>query len=255
MAQSILMTKIDKRAEEDVEGDGLMVSRMRVTALIMEHQGVAGQCWRECDCRGERCEDCLTLSHHQLDTVRPGHGGDTRVVGRVAQGEAGDEEVAGAGPAQLLRLQGDPRPVLGREDLPVPGPVEGGGRGGGVGGGAVEGDGAALGHILDPGPLYLGLHCPPVGGGVLHDHQPGLLHLQPHAVADLRQRVHAALVAPAVRQLSLVDYQRPVRGVNLRPGHRGQDYSHSQHQSQRGFVCAAPPLFTLREIFLFLSTL
>ena len=64
----------------------------------------------------------------------------------------------------------------------------------------MEGDGAALRDVLSPWPVYPRLEGPPVPdeGGVLHHPQPGVLHLQPHAVADLRQRVDAALVASAV---------------------------------------------------------
>jgi len=47
--------------------------------------------------------------------------------------------------------------------------------------------------------------------------QARVLHLQPHAVADLGQRVDTALVAPGVLQLGLVDDQGPVGGVNLWP--------------------------------------
>ena len=66
--------------------------------------------------------------------------------------------------------------------------------------GAVEGDGAALRDVLRPRSVNPRLQLPPVrpGGRVLHDPQAGVLHLQPHAVADLGQRVDAALVASAV---------------------------------------------------------
>ena len=163
---------------------------------------------------------------------------DTGVVGRVAVGEEtdrirregtgaalpqqypGDEEVAAGGGRHLLALQRDPGPVLGREEPAVPGPVEGGGRGRRVGDGAVEGDGAALRDVLGPRPLYPRLHRAPVlagGGRVLHEPQAGVLHLQPHTVADLGQRVDAALVAPAVPHLGLVDDQGPVVSTDLRP--------------------------------------
>ena len=83
----------------------------------------------------------------------------------------------------------------------------------------MEGDGAALRDVLSPRPVYPRLHLPPVLSGwrVLHDPQAGVLHLQPHTVADLGQRVDAALVGPAVPQLCLVDYQGPVIPTDLRP--------------------------------------
>ena len=217
--KSILMTIKDKRDDGDVKADCLMVSGVRVTAIVMEHQGVARRRWKKMFFLFSLW--CLTLGHHQLDRVGLGDVGDAGVLGRVGERQAGDEELAVAGLGHLLALQRDPGPVLGSEDLAVPGPVEGGGRGGEVGDGAVESDGAPLGHVLGPRSLYPRLHLPPLlrDGRVLHDHQAEVLHLQPHAVADLGQSVDTALVPPGVPELGLVDDQGPVPGVDLRPEH------------------------------------
>lgn len=65
-----------------------------------------------------------TLSDDQLDAVGLGDVGDAGVVGRVRHLDVRDEELAGGHGDNLLRLEGDPGPVLGSEHAAVPGPVQ-----------------------------------------------------------------------------------------------------------------------------------
>ena len=64
------------------------------------------------------------MSDDQLDAVWLGDVGDAGVVGRVRHLDVRDEELAGGHGHNLLRLEGDPGPVLGSEHAAVPGPVQ-----------------------------------------------------------------------------------------------------------------------------------
>ena len=89
---------------------------------------------------------------------------------------------------------------------------------------ALERHSAPLWHVLGPRPLDPRLELlqrvPSLQGGGVRQGQLqvpllDLLHLKVHSMADLGQGVDAALVPPAVQELSLGDDQSPVVRINL----------------------------------------